>query len=205
MKRKVFTSRKMSLKASLSGGKVEIYSFFPIDKHNCECQQVIHQWKEKLAMLSGNGKKEAIARQEFIVCPKSKVGMKRYKITCNNCGETMGYCWAGDETLTDWCDLHYTSWVGKHKIKKKGKVVDHEYLWRGCFGHHISPITEQLCWECICGEDTRDFRANMTLPGQVAHKIELKNKIGREFGKANSKFKASVVASDVIPFKRGGH
>ncbi len=188
MKRKIFASKEMSDRAAISGGKIEIYSFFPIDRFSCGCQQTIHEWKEKLAMLSGSGKEEAVLRQEFIVCPRSKAGMKRYQVSCKNCNEVQGYCWATDKTLTDWCDFHYVNWNDGEQ-------------WYGCLSPHISPITEQLCLECACGYDTRDFRLNMTLPGKVAYEIEKKNKIGRDFGKADSKFNVSVVADDVVIFK----
>ncbi len=184
----------------MSGGKIEVYSFFPVDRASCECHLLIHQWKEKLAMLSGGKRREAVSTQGFITCPRSKVGMKRYKITCKNCNEIQGYCWAKDSTLKDWCDFHYINWAGKHK-KIKNKKVDYEYLWKGCFTPHISPITEQLCMECSCGQDTRDFRGNMTLAPKRAYDIEEENKIGREFGKSNSKFKVNGVANNVIPFK----
>jgi len=246
--KKVFASPEMAFQTSRSANKkVQIYSFFPVDRGNCECHKTISKWKKKLALFSDNGRKEATQRQGSVVCPRSKNGMSRYKITCKNCNETMGYCWATDKTLTDWCDLHYVSWAEEHEIesdieekcpkcngwgevmnpkfnpeitnsikqklscvkckgkkKVKKKIKDHEHLWHGCYGSHISPVTEQLCFECTCGQDTRDFRANMTLPALKAFEIEEKNKVGREFGKSNSKFKASKVSDNVIPFKIGG-
>jgi hypothetical protein len=192
MIRKVYASEEIKSKASrATSGKFQVYSFFPVDKGNCQCKKMIGGWKDKLALLSDKGRQEAVLRQEVLICPKDVTGMNRYRIDCNNCNEMMGYCWSKDATLTDWCDLHYTSWV------EDGR-------WHGCFGHHISPITEQLCWECVCGQDTRDFRANMTLKPKDAFEMEERNKIGREYGKADSKFKVSKVDDNVIPFKEGG-
>ncbi len=191
MKRKFIASPEMKTKASNAGGKVQIYSFFPIDRAYCDCQKLIHEWKQKLAPLSGEGSKEVSERQSFIVCPKNKVGMKRYRIDCNNCKETQGYCWATDKTLTDWCDFHYTNWTDGDS-------------WHGCVGPHVSPITEQLHLECACGQDTRDFRANMTMDPKEAYEREQKNVIGREFNQRNSKFKVSVVSNNVVAFKNNG-
>lgn len=114
-----------------------------------------------------------------------QAGMRRYEVTCKACGEVMGYCWATDNTLGDWCEFHFTQW-------KDGK------RWHGCMTPHISPVTEQLCLECCCGQDTRDFRANTTLSARVASRIEERNRVGREFGKPDSKFLVRIVSKNVI-------
>lgn len=189
MKIRPNASGEIKAKALASGGRVEFYSFFPIDRASCDCHQMIHDWKQKLAPLSGEGSKEAVARQRFLVCPRSKVGMKRHKVDCINCGETQGYCWATDQTLKDWCDFHYTNWSDGNK-------------WYGCIGPHVSPITEQLHLECACGQDTRDFRANMNMDPKKAHAIEKENQKGREFGRSDSKFKVSVVGDNVVAFNK---
>ena len=59
------------------------------------------EWKKKLATLSDEKRREEVKRTRYLECPRSKIGMRRYKISCNNCGETLGYCWATDKTLND--------------------------------------------------------------------------------------------------------
>jgi hypothetical protein len=186
--RKIFASKEMTKMAKLSSNKrVEVYSFFPVDRANCECQEMIKQWKNELALLPESKRNAKIKETGFLVCPHDKAGMKRYEVSCKNCGEVMGYCWASDSSLTDWCDFHYVEWTN-------GKQ------WYGCLTPHVSPITEQLCLECCCGEDTRDFRANVALSPKVAYEIELQNSEGREFGKRNSKFRIRQVEENMLPF-----
>ena len=182
--RKIYTSRDMATQMSLHKQKrIDVYSFFPVDRADCECQEVIKEWRDKLALMPKEEISQEIAKQEYITCPRDKAGLNRYEITCGSCGEVQGYCWASDETLTDWCDFHYVQWTN-------GKE------WKGCLTPQISPIDESLCLECACGLDSRDFRANMTLPSIVASEKESSNKVGREFGKINSKFKVEKVRSN---------
>ena len=189
--RHIFASREVSVVVTNSPSKtIEIYSFFPCDKASCDCQKVIVDFKKKLSTLPANEKQALMAQTERIICSRSKKGMKRYRIVCKTCGEILGYCWATDNTLKDWCDFHYTQWTD-------GKE------WHGCLTPHVSPITEQLCLECCCGADTRDFRANMTLPISTAMEIEEENQVGRDFGTADSKFAVRTVSANVIPFKKG--
>lgn len=190
--RKIFASGETNTAVANSLNKrVEIYSFFPNDRAGCECQKMVLGWKKKLAETPPNKRKGLIQEAGFLVCPRDKTGMQRYKITCKNCKETLGYCWATDNTLRDFCDFHYVSWTDGIE-------------WHGCLTPHISPITEQLCFECCCGEDTRDFRANMTLPGSVACQKEELCRIGRDFGKATSKFSTRIVGGSVLPFNMKG-
>ncbi len=165
--------------------KVIIYSFFPVDKADCVCHIMIDQWKKKIALMPPQQKDAEIHRLGNLVCPRDKTFMHRYEIYCTNCGAIQGYCWATDATLKDWCDFHYTSWTD-------GKQ------WFGCFTPHVSPIDESLCLECTCGNDTRDFRANMTLPTKMSTMLEESNKIGRDFGKKDSKFKVNQISSLAI-------
>lgn len=159
-----------------------IYSFFPIDRGNCVCGLMISEWKKRMATLPEHKRVEEMNNLGTLVCPRDKTFMKRYEIYCGNCGDVQGYLWAKDETLTDWCDFHYAQWTDGSQ-------------WHGCFTPHISPITEQLCLECTCGNDTRDFRANMTINGKVANMIEESNKEGRNFGERGSKFKIREVTN----------
>ena len=188
--RKIFASGETDGIAKLSDNKkIEIYSFFPNDRANCVCQPLVLEWKNKLAILSSDKGKETIQKEGYLVCPRSKVGLNRYQIACKKCKETLGYCWASDASLKDFCDFHYVSW-------SDGKE------WHGCYTPHISPITQQLCFECSCGEDTRDFRANMTLSYKITSDKEKVNSVGREFNKADSKFEVRQVANDMLPFKK---
>jgi len=117
-----------------------------------------------------------------------KAGMKRYEVICKACKKIMGYCWATDNTLRDWCAFYYVQ-------RNDGK------RWHGCMTPHVSPVTEQLCLECCCGQDTRDFRANTTLSAKVAIRVEKRNRAGREFGRPDSKFLTRLVKRDTMVLK----
>lgn len=108
---------------------------------------------------------------------KQEKGYKKYELYCNQCGENIGYLWARDETLTDWCDLHYRCWYDKN-------------YWNGAMSVNISPVDEQLGFECACGEDTRDYRANKTLPPIQKRLMTEYSLRHREFAKPTSKFSA---------------
>ena len=188
--RKVWISKEMSeLVKKTPGKKIAIYGFFPCDQANCACQPLILKWKKDLLSMSNAHREQLMAKTKFLKCPRSKKGLNRYKISCRVCGEVQGYCWASDKTLKDWCDFHYVQWT-------KGEQ------WHGCLTPHISPITQELCLECCCGNDSRDFKANMTLPTKVADSLEASNKVGREFGKKNSKFIVRKVKATMIPFSK---
>lgn len=136
----------------------QIVSKIPVDKHDCLCSKLT---ENKL----------------YTTCPRSsEYGMRKYQILCDNCGDSVAFIYATDESLTDWCDLHYTCF-------NDGKY------WHGCMSVNISPIDQSLGFECSCGQDTRDFRANNTLPNNVLIKIIERNSKGREFNKKDSKFK----------------
>lgn len=184
--RKLYASRETSLLAKGSKGNVvRVIGFFPVDRGDCNCISLIAEWKKRLSQAN---EKEQIALREktpYIVCPRDKKGMTRYKVLCTKCKQMQGFCYATDETLTDWCDFHYVQWT-------KGDY------WRGCFTPHISPVTEQLCFECCCGNDSRDFRANATLPQKVAERMERVNSVGRNFGLNDSKFIAKRVTKIVL-------
>lgn len=186
MKRVLFASQEVSEVAKQSTGKiVKVYSFFPIDRADCVCQKAVLEWRKKLAEATDAQRHQLMEETPFFVCPRDKSNMQRYKIVCNNCGDIQGYVWASDPSLIDWCDFHYLQWT-------KGD------RWRGCFTPHISPVTERLCFECCCGNDTRDFRANMTLNQKVAERMERENSKGRELDRDDSKFKATQVKANVV-------
>lgn len=176
MRRSISASADIATRMKLLKKKrIDIYSFFPIDKGDCVCAKLVSDWQDKLRMMPQEKKDAEIEKLGHFICPRDKTGMTRYVITCNNCNEIMGYCWATDATLDDFCDFHYVSWTDGNE-------------WFGCFTPNISPITQQLTIECTCGQDTRDFRANQTLPGKRIEQLEREAKIGREFNKPDSKF-----------------
>lgn len=109
---------------------------------------------------------------------KDKDGRKKYSITCARCGDKVAYCWARDEKLTDWCDLHYISWHDKES-------------WRGAMAVNVSPIDGRLGFECCCGEDTRDYRASTNLPPIQKELLVQYMMKHRDFGTKDSKFFAS--------------
>lgn len=106
---------------------------------------------------------------------ENKVGLKKFRIKCATCGDDIAYCWAENDKLDNWCDLHYLSWYDK-------------FSWRGCFVVNLSPVDGKLGFECVCGENTCEFRSNTSLPPiarQLMVEYSLKH---RDFGNSESKF-----------------
>ena len=139
----------------------------PADKSDCSCQKLIRKMLDEV----GKGSKPY-----YIQCDRKSVGYKHYEIICNNCGHTLARCWAKDETLKDYFDLHYVC------------STDGEN-WYGAMSLNLSPIDAKIGLECSCGQDTRDFRANTTLPSKKLKDKISANAIGKDFAKADSKFK----------------
>lgn len=193
-----------------------IYSFFPCDKWECDCQGLIENLKVKFGSMTTNQIQTYKDRLGSVLrCTRNKNGMKLYKIHCNKCNALLAECFATDDTISDWCDLHYIckSVLGKRKedfgrmVAKKdksGKVIGSEYkphlkevefgYWEGALAINISPIDGKLGIECACGQDTRDFRANATLPDEERAKLVKRSMQGRELGKQDSKFRASPIS-----------
>lgn len=184
MLREIPVSPKQSTMLKASGKRRhEVYSFYPIDKADCVCQDYINEWRQKMARMDEAGRDAELEKTRHIECPRVKqnTGYKRYKVVCNKCNRPQGYLYADSPKLNDWFDFHYVQWhYGKY--------------WYGCFSPHISPITEKLHFECACGQDTRDFRANRSMPGPLAYEKELENRKGRDFGKADSKFRLEEIS-----------
>lgn len=181
MHRKIPVSQDEIQRLKLSKKKkAYVYGFFPVDKHDCACKDTVSEWKDKLKQMNDEQRQKELAKTKFLECPRDKTGMKRYKIVCNQCKKAQGYLWATDENMTDWCDFHYVQW-------------HYGTNWYGCYTPHNSPIDGTLCIECTCGNDTRDFRLNRSLPKKIANKLEKKNKIGRKWGQLNSKFSLKLV------------
>lgn len=151
--------------------KREIVSQFPIDLPNCECGQLIQRKKQEITLKGNDGK--------MITCPRNRKGYKQYEIFCKKCKAKVAEVFARNKKLEDWFDLHYYSWHDKKN-------------WHGAVGLNISPIDQSVGFECACGNDARDFRANQTMRGkQLADKIN-ETVDGREWGKRNSKFKLKL-------------
>lgn len=163
--------------------KLYAYGFFPIDPPGCECYKKITDYQEKLAVLNMEQVNERLDTDKYMECPRDKTGMNRYQIKCRVCKEIVGYTWAKDKTLMDWCDFHYVSWCDENG-------------WKGCYTPNISPIDMHLGLECTCGSDTRDFRASIKKSWLEKEKI---NSVGRKFGTGTSKFMVKKVNSNNIP------
>jgi len=155
--------------------KLEITSFFYIDPYNETSNKWLNEWKRKLTGMPVNKRKALMDKMGTLKSPLIKKDMKKYNIFCKKCGAYQGYVYATNKKLTNWCNFHYFQYTDGLN-------------WFGCYTPHVSPITGKLCLECCCGNDTRDFSANNNLPSKVSNLIEKSNKIGRDFGKSNSKF-----------------
>jgi len=164
---------------------VKVFGIYPVDRADCPCQEIAKQWKNKLAMSNEKEQRALISQRPYIECPRDKSNMNYYEVRCKKCNEVMGYCWATDATLQDWCDFHYVQWSDGQQ-------------WHGCLTPHVSPITQELCFECCCGNDTRDFRANMTLNEKRVDELEERNSKGRELGSKHSKFIARKFKLEVV-------
>lgn len=155
-----------------------IYSFYPIDKYDCQCQRSIMETSMKLSTMSPN---QVIAYKNLVGavhCPKQKDGYHFYKLFCNNCHEQVADCFSKDDTLTDYFDLHY---ICRHDGK----------FWQGALAINISPVDGMIGIECCCGNDTRDFRLNNSLSEADKLLKIAENMKGREWGKLSSKFLAT--------------
>lgn len=176
--RTIMASNDTSVKMQLAKQeRLEVYSYFPIDQPSCPCQIVIERLKDRWGQMPQLDVHSEVHQNRVFVCPHDKTGYNRYQVICNECSEVAGYCWAKDATLQDYFDFHYYQYTD-------GQV------WHGCLTPNISPIDLKLGIECCCGNDTRDFRANLTLPRRQAMIKESQNSEGRAFGKPGSKFRA---------------
>jgi hypothetical protein len=114
---------------------------------------------------------------DFVV---DKDGRQKYELYCSGCGEKVAYVWARNEKLDDWCDLHYLCSYNKES-------------WKGALAINVSPIDGKIGIECACGEDTRDHRANKTLP-PIAKRLMIEYSMKhRDFGDSNSRFAAIAI------------
>lgn len=176
LKRKILTSRDTSeIVSQNKTKKLEVYSVFPVDRHDCACQKEVIKLKNQLAETHPDKRSDFLNKLTRLTCPRDKSGMTHKVISCKNCSQVQGFVWATDDALSDWCDFHYFQWTDGNE-------------WFGCLTPNVSVIDGRLGLECTCGFDTRDFRANMTLPVKVAMDVEKSNEKGRRFGVVDSKF-----------------
>lgn len=151
----------------ITGNKwVRTVSQIPYDKYDCKCKPLVENYFKQVA----NGQKP-----DYVECNHHHEYYNQYEIICNNCNNVVANCWSSDGSLSDYFDLHYV-------CENNGKN------WRGAMSLNISPIDGKLGIECACGQDTRDFRANNTLPLKEKNQRIIEGLKGREFGKGNSKF-----------------
>lgn len=172
----ISTSAETKALVEVNKGPITNVGFFPIDPPNEISENFLKQWKEKFAQMTDRQRKMMKEKMGVLNSPLDKKGMHKYDIHCNNCDELIAYVWGNNANLDKWCDLHYVQWT------------DGDY-WYGCLTPNISPIDGKIGFECCCGEDTRDFRNNVRI-GDIMKKD---TSLGREFGKKNSKFRATKV------------
>lgn len=143
----------------------QIISYFPYDKHDCKCQVRIMGLKNQFSIMTSKDIEEYKKKGNFH-CDRG-LGYKEYKIYCNSCDSLVGIVRAKDNTLTDFYDLHYVceSRVVKVEVGKIGKkkIYEDKAEWFGALAINLSPIDGKIGFECSCGSDTRDFRANTTM------------------------------------------
>ena len=155
----ISTSIDQYNKMVMNGLKEEtIYAFLPSDSWKCECQATVLDIKTRLSTLLPKDQETLKKNLGIIRCPRA-ANKNKYNIYCNKCNEHVADVAADNEHLDDWCDLHYisTSYIDGDGSSK----------WKGALAINISPIDGKIGIECCCGNDTRDFRANSTLPGKV--------------------------------------
>jgi len=151
--------------------QITFISETPNDPIGCDCKPLLIKYTE----MKSHG-----VPAENVTCPRDKSGMKQYFIMCSNCKAHVATVWSVDKIMSDYCDLHYMS------------TTDGE-VWYGALSLNQSPINGILGIECACGNDTRDFRSNTTLPPKIKDKKIKENDRGRSFGKRNSKFKLKEI------------
>lgn len=165
----------------------QIMSFFPADRHDCECQPVIKDLALQFSQMPPNQVRSTKEKLGGIYnCPANlKKGLKKFEVTCKNCGALLAKCFASDKTLSDWVDLHY---ISTSEWTKDGT------FWQGALTVNISPIDGKLGFECACGEDTRDFRGKNDLTKEDRDKRVKDAMVGRDLGKSDSRFQVKEIS-----------
>ncbi len=160
--------------------KAVTISYLPVNPYSDKAVRIVAAEQAKTNSMKPSDRLKYFKDNGVLETAKGD-GMKRYEVTCSNCGEVMGYVFATDAKLTKWRDFHYAQWHD-------------ENYWHGCLTPHVSPIDGTLCLECTCGIDTRDFRGNTRLTPQVVSTIEKVNSKGRQWGDISSKYKLKVIS-----------
>lgn len=136
---------------------------------------------QKTSILREMAMMGASQRREFIdkgpIDFWDHANKKKYYIICRRCSEKTAYVWADNEALEGWCDLHY--------LCSYDKVA-----WYGAMAINVSPIDGKIGIECTCGEDTRDFRVNKTMPPIQKELMISYSQKHRGFGKNTSAYAA---------------
>ena len=145
-------------------------------------EQLVSKEKTKIlrnmALMNGPEREDFIRKGPIDLMPHNN--LHKYFITCTSCGEKVAYVWARNEKLEGWCDLHYLCWYDKDS-------------WYGSMTVNVSPVDGELGFECACGEDTREYRSNRTLPPipkALMSEYSLKH---RKFAHPDSKFSTMEV------------
>lgn len=183
-------STETKLVTQVEKGPVKVFGFYPIDPpHETGAHRHVTDWKNKLARMTQRARVGRMSEMQQLPTTADVSGKSKYEIACTNCGAIQGYLMAFDDRLNGWCDFHYTQWS------------DGDY-WYGCLTPHVSPIDGTLCLLCCCGQDTRDFRANMSIGQRRASLIEESNQKGRQWGSADAKFVARLVTGTIHPWRK---
>lgn len=177
----VLPSEEMRSKLTKHTKKQVVISKFPINPPKIEAliQRKKVRIMREVALMNAAERADFVAEAplDFV---DDKGNRKKFSINCTRCGEKVAYCFANNEALEDWVDLHYICWYDKKS-------------WHGAMAVNISRIDGSLGFECACGEDTRDFRGNRTMPPIQKQLMVEYGMAHREFGKPTSKFIAVQV------------
>lgn len=129
----------------------------------------------EMAMMNPGERRQFIDEGPIDFCDHAN--KKKYYIICRRCNEKTAYVWADNETLENWCDLHYLCSYDR-------------ITWYGAMAINVSPIDGKIGIECTCGEDTRDFRVNKTMPPIQKQMMIYYSQKHRGFGKNTSAYAA---------------
>lgn len=153
-----------------------IVSKFPVNPLHIE-KQIARKKADIMRSipLMSKEEKDKFMKSKPLDFVEDKTGYRLYDIFCVTCSEKVATVWSKDESLKDWVDLHY--------------ICSYDQVeWSGCMAVSVSPIDGSLGFECVCGEDTRDFRVKKGMPPiqkQLMIEYSLKH---REFNTLNSRF-----------------
>ena len=111
----------------------EIISFFPVDRADCVCQSQIKDLVYKFSIFKPADVASIRVKMGKVECKRNKEGYKKYRIYCNGCGSVLGECFGKDESLNEWCDLHYIA--SSEIVKKDG---EEKCYWLGCMAVIVS-------------------------------------------------------------------